>query len=185
MFFKRINTRAFSTCLHSKEATKCSFFKQFQLKQQEHQHNLCYALLTNTNSVLVDSSKSSKHEKQTIDPWGLHLTIDGSSCNPKAIRSRSTIEKFTKELVQKIDMKAFGEPQIVMFGEGNKKGFTLVQLIETSNICAHFCEENNSMYFDLFSCKYFSKEAVEKIVHSYFQPTAMNTVVRKRDAELK
>ena len=183
MFFKRINTRAFSTCLHSKESTKCSIFSQLQLQQQKLQHHqhLCSAL-TNSNSAVVDSSKKGK---QTIDPWGLHLTIDGSNCNPKAIRSRSTIEKFTKELVQKIDMKAFGEPQIVMFGEGNKKGFTLVQLIETSNICAHFCEENNSMYFDLFSCKYFSKEAVEKIVHCYFQPTAMNTVVRKRDAEMK
>ena len=177
MFYKRINTRAFSTCLHSREATKCSFFKQLQLKQQEHQHNLCRAPLP--------LAVASKKEEQTINPWGLHLTIDGSQCNSKAIRSRSTIEKFTKELVQKIDMKAFGEPQIVMFGEGNKKGFTLVQLIETSNICAHFCEENNSMYFDLFSCKYFSKDAVEQIVYSYFQPTAMNTVVRKRDAELK
>jgi len=172
MFSKRINTRAFSTCLHSREATKCSFFKQLHLKQQEHkQHNLLAVAF--------------KKEEQTLHPWGLHLTIDGSHCNSKAIRSRSTIEKFTKELVQKIDMKAFGEPQIVMFGEGNKKGFTLVQLIETSNICAHFCEENNSMYFDLFSCKYFSKEAVEQIVYSYFQPTAMNTLVRKRDAELK
>jgi len=85
--------------------------------------------------------------------------------------------------VQKIEMKAFGEPQIVMFGDANKKGFTLVQLIETSNICAHFCEENNSMYFDLFSCKYFEKEAVEKIVYNYFQPAKMETFVRKRDAD--
>jgi len=177
MFSKRINTRAFSTCLHSKEATKCSFFKQLQLKQQDYQHNLC------RSPPPLLAVASSTNEKQAINPWGLHLTIDGSSCNSKAIRSRLTIEKFTKELVQKIDMKAFGEPQIVMFGEGNKKGFTLVQLIETSNICAHFCEENNSMYFDLFSCKYFAKEAVEQIVYSYFQPTAMNTVVRKRDAE--
>jgi S-adenosylmethionine decarboxylase len=81
-------------------------------------------------------------------------------------------------------MKAFGQPQIVMFGNGNKKGYTLVQLIETSNICAHFCEENNSMYFDLFSCKYFSQKAVEKIVYDYFQPVSFNTFLRKRDSSL-
>lgn len=142
------------------------------------------SLLISKTTFLKQTTLLRKSSNPTqIDSWGLHLTIDGSNCNPKSIRSKLTIEKFTKDLVHKIDMKAFGEPQIVMFGDANKKGFTLVQLIETSNICAHFCEENNSMYFDLFSCKYFEKEAVEKLVYNYFQPAKIKTLVRKRDAE--
>ena len=71
-------------------------------------------------------------------------------------------------------MKAFGSPQIVMFGEGNKKGYTLVQLIETSNICAHFCEETNDFYLDVFSCKPFENDDVKRCVHKFFEPQTIN-----------
>ena len=67
-------------------------------------------------------------------------------------------------------MIAYGEPQIVMFGTGNKKGYTLVQLIETSNICAHFVEETNDMYLDVFSCKPFNPLVVTGTVAEYFRP---------------
>ena len=120
----------------------------------------------------------------SIQSWGLHMTVDASRCNKKAIRSSTTIEKFTKDLVSKIHMKAYGDPQIVMFGDGDKKGYTLVQLIETSNITAHFCEESDNMYFDLFSCKHFSQHDVEHVLHSYFQPLRMVSRITKRDASL-
>jgi S-adenosylmethionine/arginine decarboxylase-like enzyme len=67
-------------------------------------------------------------------------------------------------------MKAYGEPIIVRFGEGNKMGYTLVQLIETSNITGHFCEETNEAYLDVFSCKSFHGKDVEDVVKSYFDP---------------
>jgi S-adenosylmethionine/arginine decarboxylase-like enzyme len=121
--------------------------------------------------------------KPELKSWGFHLIIDAKNCNSKAIRSSTTIEKFSDTLVRGIKMKKYGDPHIVLFGDGNKRGYTLVQLIETSNICAHFCEENNAMYFDLFSCKYFSKNLVEKIVHDFFQPQVFRSSMRRRDAD--
>ena len=79
-------------------------------------------------------------------------------------------------------MKAYGEPQIVMFGEGNKKGYTLIQLIETSNIAGHFCEETNDLYLDVFSCKPFDKEVVKKVVNQFFMPLDMNEHYMERQA---
>jgi S-adenosylmethionine/arginine decarboxylase-like enzyme len=61
-------------------------------------------------------------------------------------------------------MVPFGEPQIVMFGSGNKKGYTLVQLIETSNITAHFVEETDDLYLDVFSCKEFEEKDVIQMI---------------------
>ena len=81
---------------------------------------------------------------------------------------------FAKDLVQKIDMVPFGEPQVQHFGSGNKAGFTLVQLIETSNITAHFVEETNDMYLDVFSCKPFQPMDVEAMVSLYFGPLQKN-----------
>jgi S-adenosylmethionine/arginine decarboxylase-like enzyme len=79
-------------------------------------------------------------------------------------------------------MVPFGQPQVVMFGSGNKKGYTLVQLIETSNITAHFVEENNSMYLDVFSCKDFDPEVVKEAVHEFFDAKRFRTKLMLRQA---
>ncbi len=103
--------------------------------------------------------------------WGYHLSIDCYECEIPSIKNRDNIEKFTKQLVEDIDMIAYGEPQIIHFGEGDKEGFTLIQLIETSNICAHFVNNTGNMYLDVFSCKEFEPEVVEELVKQYFKPS--------------
>jgi S-adenosylmethionine/arginine decarboxylase-like enzyme len=69
-------------------------------------------------------------------------------------------------------MKAYGEPQIIHFGEDNKAGYTLVQLIETSNITAHFCEQDNAAFIDIFSCKEFDPKDAKRVVDQFFRPAA-------------
>jgi S-adenosylmethionine/arginine decarboxylase-like enzyme len=66
-------------------------------------------------------------------------------------------------------MVAYGEPQIVMFGDGNKKGYTLTQLIQTSNITGHFCEQDNALFLDVFSCKPYEVETAVQCVKDYFE----------------
>ena len=117
-----------------------------------------------------------------MNSWGYHLLLNARNCNPGRIRSRLMINKFTRNLVKDIDMVAYGEPMIVMFGTGNKKGYTLVQLIETSNICAHFVEETNDMYLDVFSCKTFQEDVVKKLVSQYFKTNEIDTKLVVRDA---
>jgi S-adenosylmethionine/arginine decarboxylase-like enzyme len=117
--------------------------------------------------------------------WGKHLVLDAAGCSPKMIGCPIVIKNFTNELVRRIDMKAYGEPQIVMFGTGNKKGYTLIQLIETSNIAGHFVEENNTMYLDVFSCKDFDPEIVKETVNEYFDAQKFNTRVLLRQAPLQ
>jgi S-adenosylmethionine decarboxylase len=79
-------------------------------------------------------------------------------------------------------MVAYGEPQIVDFGSGNKAGYTLVQLIETSNICAHFVNENDTMYLDVFSCKPFDDKVVIALVKEYFGATSIRPSYLTRQA---
>lgn len=114
--------------------------------------------------------------------WGYHLVLDVARCTPKSIRCADNIARFSKQLVKDIDMIPYGQPQIVMFGTGNKKGFTLVQLIETSNICAHFVEETNDMYLDVFSCKKFDPTVVNRIVKDYFDPSVIHGHMLERQA---
>jgi S-adenosylmethionine/arginine decarboxylase-like enzyme len=116
--------------------------------------------------------------------WGHHLLLNARKCAPSTIRSKSLIEDFSHNLVKKIDMVAYGKPQVIMFGTGNKKGYTLVQLIETSNITGHFVEETDDMYLDVFSCKEFDPKTVEEIVAWYFAPKNIDTKFVSRDASI-
>lgn len=108
--------------------------------------------------------------------------VDAASCDIDAITNYDTVYNFTKELVEAIDMVAYGEPQIVNFGEGNKAGFTLIQLIETSNIAAHFCNETGDVYLDVFSCKDFEQFVVVDVFTKYFKPKLIRHELRERQA---
>jgi S-adenosylmethionine decarboxylase len=115
-------------------------------------------------------------------PWGLHSAFNVYKACPTSIRCAKNIYQFNKELVTKIDMKAWGEPQIVHFGSGNKAGYSLVQLIETSNICAHFVEEDNSLFLDVFSCKEFKESDVKAVLYKYFKPENIHSTTFERIA---
>uniref|UniRef100_A0A6C0F3V7 S-adenosylmethionine decarboxylase n=1 Tax=viral metagenome TaxID=1070528 RepID=A0A6C0F3V7_9ZZZZ len=116
--------------------------------------------------------------------WGKHLILDAAGCSPKMIGNPVVVSSFARSLVKRIDMVPYGDPQVVMFGTGNKKGYTLIQLIETSNIAAHFVEENNSMYLDVFSCKDFDPQVVKDTVSEYFDAKRFRTKVMLRQAPL-
>lgn len=102
--------------------------------------------------------------------WGYHAILDLGRCKPSLIRCPYNIAAFSKSLISAIDMKAYGAPRIVKFGEADKEGYTLVQLIETSNICGHFAEESNAAFLDVFSCKPFSITVAEAVAREFFQP---------------
>ena len=68
------------------------------------------------------------------------------------------------------------------FGEGNKAGFTLVQLIETSNICAHFCNDTGDAYIDVFSCKPYDRDVVRDEIIKFFKPRQITVNYIERQA---
>jgi S-adenosylmethionine decarboxylase len=117
--------------------------------------------------------------------WGYHLILDCAACDKGKITDPANITAFAKELVKRIDMVAYGEPQVIRFGSGNKEGYTLVQLIETSNICAHFCNDSGDGYIDVFSCKPFVNADVVATVREFFSPTNINQSYLTRDATVK
>ena len=115
--------------------------------------------------------------------WGYHLMLDCSGC--KGITDADNIRNFVKKLVTAIDMVAVGEPWIerTAIGMPDKEGFSMYQLIVTSNISAHFIDEARHIYLDVFSCKEFDIEIVKAVVTAYFNPTKMkvNFVTRNAD----
>lgn len=104
--------------------------------------------------------------------WGWHLLLDIKSCDLDAIRSEENLSRFLSALVERIDMVAYGEPTIKHFAthDPEKAGYSIVQLIETSNITGHFVDKNGDAYIDVFSCKPFQPDEVIAVVREFFQP---------------
>lgn len=121
----------------------------------------------------------------TVEPWGQHLVLDLGGCNEN-ILTKEGIASFVKELVQAIDMVAYGEPQIVHFAEHSYEaaGYSLVQLIETSAIMGHFSDNNRDAYLDVFSCKKFSNETAIAVVKKHFAPTKIKYACLNRGINL-
>ena len=103
-------------------------------------------------------------------PWGWHLVLNLYDCNLEKIQSAEVIRNFVIELCDVIEMRRFGEPTIVNFGDDPRvTGYSLVQLIETSNICAHFADYSRAVYLDIFSCKKFDPEVAAAFCIQVFE----------------
>ena len=114
--------------------------------------------------------------------WGIASAIDIYDCDPVKIRDAEYIRKFVVELCELIDMKRFGDTQVVHFGEDERvAGYSMVQLIETSLISAHFANQTNAVYLDVFSCKPYDPETVRHFAQISFGGTSsqLNVTLRQ------
>ena len=113
--------------------------------------------------------------------WGIASSIDIYDCDPGKIRNADTIRRFVVELCELIEMNRFGETQVVHFGEDERvAGYSMVQLIETSLISAHFANLTNTTYLDVFSCKSYDPEIVRGFSQGYFGGTYSKLTVTMR-----
>ena len=111
-----------------------------------------------------------KKEFYDTNAWGLLTSVDLYRCNPETIRDARAIKRYVDELCELIEMKQFGETQIVNFGEDEKvAGFSMVQLIETSLISGHFANKSNNAYIDIFSCKYYEPSVALEFTKKFFE----------------
>ena len=114
--------------------------------------------------------------------WGLYTSVDLKGCDPASIRDAEKIHRFIIELCDLIDMKRFGEPQIIHFGPNERvAGFSMTQLIETSLVSGHFANETNAAYLDIFSCKEYEPSKAAEFCKTFFGAETATYQVLFRD----
>jgi len=121
-------------------------------------------------------NRNEKSDREIVDeykrlkPWGLSMSVDLKNCNPKTIRSKEKISEFIIKLCKIIDMKRFGEPQILNFGnEERVQGYSFTQLVETSLVSGHLSNYTNAAYIDIFSCKEFEPKKTAEFCKKFFK----------------
>ncbi|MBU1699463.1 MAG: S-adenosylmethionine decarboxylase [Candidatus Eisenbacteria bacterium] len=122
------------------------------------------------HSALDPISANTTPEEGPSPSWGLATSIDIYNCDPSTIRNAEEIRRFVVELCELIEMRRFGETLVVHFGEDERvAGYSMVQLIETSLISAHFANQTNAVYLDVFSCKLYDPDIVAEFATNFFK----------------
>lgn len=104
--------------------------------------------------------------------WGHHLILDISACPVEVATDPELLRRFVQELVETIGMKAYGDPLMAHFAEHEPElaGWTLIQLIETSSITAHFVDLTGDCFLDIFSCQDFDTDVAIALVRERLSP---------------
>ena len=103
--------------------------------------------------------------------YGYELIMDLSGCDKKIISSRKKLWEYSDTLCKLIKMKKYGKTLLPYFGEkaAYTKGYSLVQLIETSSITGHFSDYWGTAYINIFSCKAYDHKLAKKFTKEFFQ----------------
>ncbi|MCK5510117.1 S-adenosylmethionine decarboxylase [Candidatus Parcubacteria bacterium] len=113
--------------------------------------------------------------------WGLSAVINLYECDSDLIKNPKIIKDFIIELCDFIKMRRQGDVLIDRFGEGKLEGYSVMQFIQTSSITAHFDEEKNRTFIDIFSCKEFDSAKALKFCQLFFKAKNVKMKVIKRD----
>ena len=105
-----------------------------------------------------------------VEYWGISSCINLYDCDLTLMQNADAIRKFVVLLCDLIQMRRYGETQVVFFGdEPRVQGFSMTQLIETSLISAHFADASRAIYLDVFSCAPYDPEDTAQFAAEYFK----------------
>lgn len=114
--------------------------------------------------------------------FGMELLLDLAGCNPDVINSAALLKAWAVTLADAIGMTVWGEPTVAHFGEGDLYGWTVIQLITTSNINVHAVEGTNDAHINVFSCRAFDPAAATAFTVEFFAAAVHTSHVVQRRA---
>jgi S-adenosylmethionine decarboxylase len=117
---------------------------------------------------MKEKNKKTNLNKDCCFGWELMINLYG--CKIEKISSKKQIQIFVDTLCEQIEMVKYGKTLIPYFGEKqpHTKGYSLVQLIETSSITGHFSEKKRSAYINIFSCKPYDHRKARLFTKDFF-----------------
>lgn len=102
--------------------------------------------------------------------FGYELILDLDGCDGSVMTSKQKLQEYVITLCRLIKMKRFGKTLIPHFGTAKDftKGYSLVQLIETSAITGHFSDLWGKAYINIFSCAPYNHKLAESFTRKFF-----------------
>ena len=109
--------------------------------------------------------------------FGYELIMDLHECDKDIITSKKKLQEYIDKLCKLIKMKKYGKTLLPYFGEkaAYTKGYSLVQLIETSSVTGHFSDFWGTAYINIFSCRKYDKDLAKKFTSKFFKAKKTKT----------
>jgi len=109
--------------------------------------------------------------------FGYELVMNLYQCDKDIITSKKKLQEYIDTLCKLIKMKKYGKTLLPYFGEkaAYTKGYSLVQLIETSSVTGHFSDFWSTAYINIFSCKKYDKDLAKKFTKQFFKAKKIKT----------
>ncbi len=108
-----------------------------------------------------------------MEHFGEHLTVDGYGGNKDLLNNKDLILSFIQELLEKLEMHALIEPQIVEAPDNGMKdpgGWSAIQMIAESHISIHTFPRRGFISADVYTCRNgLAAVEVEKLFLEKFQ----------------
>ena len=103
--------------------------------------------------------------------YGPHLTFDGYDCDPDILSNRLIVERFLNELPAEIGMTKLKDADVLVHLDSKDPewGVTGVVIIAESHVSIHTYPAKGVVFADVFSCKPFDHEYVERRIREVFQ----------------
>lgn len=109
-----------------------------------------------------------------VVPWGYRALIDLTDTNQERTTAAEPVRAWVRDLVDTLGMRAYGPARVERFGVGRLTGITVQQLIETSNIDAHFNDIDGSGYVNVFSCRPYDLDKVIEQIDRWLHPATIH-----------
>ena len=102
--------------------------------------------------------------------FGPHLMLDCRECDSSKINDHALIYQFLDELPERVGMTKIIPPYVFPYSGlvPEDKGVTGMVIIAESHLTFHSFTEKDYFFFDMFSCKPFDVEVVERHVIETF-----------------
>lgn len=117
-----------------------------------------------------------------VPGFGMELQLDLGGCDRDILASRDDLIIYVTLLAEGIGMTTYGDPLAVLFGEGKLAGWTVVQLITTSNINLHAAPASGALHLNVFSCRRFDPAAAIAFSLTFFRAKAHTARTVERTA---
>ena len=120
--------------------------------------------------------------------FGLHVTIDASSCDKRKLESQSLVYDVLNHLPGKIGMTKMTLPYVCKwldkFSDGTE-GLSGIVMIAESHISIHTFPDQDYVFMDIFSCRSFDTESAIKYLVNAFGAKKYKTNVLKRGLDFQ
>lgn len=114
--------------------------------------------------------------------FGPHVTIDATKCDFEKLASRELVLGILNQLPAKLSMTKIMEPLVIEWVDkfATSPGYSGFVMIAESHISVHTFPDQDYVFIDIFSCRYFdTQKAIDYLTEAFGAREVTTNIVQR------